>query len=74
MTVYMTEGAEWGDDFNSGDVMRPLWGTAKFTFPTCGAGTVELMANDEMKALGFSDMTTDLTRLAGFRYLMPDFR
>ncbi len=73
MVVYMTEGAMWGDDFNSGDVQRPLWGTAKFTFPTCGAGTVELMANDEMKALGFSDMTTQLTRLLDSGTSCPTF-
>jgi hypothetical protein len=73
MTVYMTEGAMWGDDFNSDDVMRPLWGTAKFTFPTCGSATVELMANDEMKALGFSDMTTDMTRLLDSGTSCPTF-
>jgi hypothetical protein len=63
MVVYMTEGAMWGPDFNPDDVARPLWGTATFTFPGCGGATVELMANDEMKAQGFTDTTTDLTRL-----------
>jgi len=73
MVVYMTEGAMWGDDFNSDDVVRPLWGTATFTFPTCGGGTVELLANDEMKALGFSDMTTQLTRLLDSGTSCPTF-
>ena len=73
MVVYMTEGAMWGDDFNEADVMRPLWGTAKFTFPTCGGGTVELMANDEMIALGFSDQTTQLTRLLDSGTSCPTF-
>ena len=63
MVVYMTEGAMWGPDFNPDDVARPLWGTATFTFPACAGATVELMANDEMKAQGFTDTTTDLTRL-----------
>jgi hypothetical protein len=63
MVVYMTEGAMWGADFNPDDVARPLWGTATYTFPSCGGATVELTANDDMKALGFTDMTTDLTRL-----------
>jgi hypothetical protein len=63
MVVYMTEGAMWGADFNPDDVARPLWGTATFTFPGCGGATVELRANDEAKAQGFTDMTTDLTRL-----------
>lgn len=73
MVVYMTEGAMWGDGFNSDDVNRPLWGTATFTFPTCGGGTVELLANDEMKALGFSDMTTQLTRLLDSETACPTF-
>ena len=73
MVVYMTEGAMWGDDFNSEDVMRPLWGTATFTFPTCGGGTVVLTANDEMKALGFSDQTTQLTRLLDSGTSCPTF-
>jgi hypothetical protein len=73
MTVYMTEGAMWGADFNSDDVTRVPWGTGTFTFPTCGGGTVELMANDEMKALGFSDMTTDLTRLLDSGTSCPTF-
>ena len=63
MVVYMTEGAMWGPDFNPDDVARPLWGTATFTFPGCGGATVELTANDEAKAMGFTDMTTDLARL-----------
>ena len=73
MVVYMTEGAMWGDDFNSDDVVRPLWGTATFTFPTCGGGTVVLTANDEMKALGFSDQTTQLTRLLDSGTSCPTF-
>jgi len=73
MVVYMTEGAMWGDDFNESDVMRPLWGTATFTFPTCGGGTVELKANDDMKALGFSDQTTQLTRLLDSGTSCPTF-
>ncbi|MFC1796484.1 hypothetical protein ACFL1V_05245 [Pseudomonadota bacterium] len=74
MVVYMTEGAMWGDDFNSGDVNRPLWGTATFTFPACGEGMVELRANDEMKALGYSDLTTGLTRVldSGIACPTPD--
>jgi hypothetical protein len=74
MVVYMTEGAMWGTDFNPDDVARPLWGTATFTFPGCGGGMVELRANDEMKAQGFTDTTTDLTRLleSGIACPTPD--
>jgi len=73
VVVYMTKDALWGDDFNSDDVTRVDWGTGTFTFPTCGGGTVALMANDDMKAQGFSDMTTDLTRLLDRGVSCPTF-
>jgi hypothetical protein len=71
--VYMTNGAVWGDDFNPDDVNRPLFGTGTVTFSTCGAGHVEITANAEMVALGFSDVTADLSRALTSGIACPTF-
>jgi len=42
LTMTIPEGGLWGDDFVPGNVTRPVWGIAKFTFTTCGAGHVLL--------------------------------
>jgi hypothetical protein len=60
--VFITNGAMWGADFVPADVVRTLWGTGTFSFPGCAAGTVSLMPNAEMMAMGYADLTYGLTR------------
>ena len=60
--VFVTEGAMWGDDFDPADVNRTAWGTGTFTFPSCTAGSVSLVPNAEMGAMGFTDLMYGLTR------------
>jgi hypothetical protein len=60
--VFITSGAMWGADFDPADVVRTLWGTGTFSFPGCVAGTVSLMPNAEMMAMGYADLTYGLTR------------
>jgi hypothetical protein len=60
--IYMPEGAQWGDDFESGDVDRVPWGTGSFEFPTCTLANVVLTPNQAMKDLGFTDQSYPLTR------------
>jgi len=62
VNVFITSGAMWGDDFDPADVVRTLWGTGTFSFPGCDAGTVALMPNAEMIAMGYMDLTYGLTR------------
>jgi len=73
VVVYRTDGAMWGADFDSGDVNRPLWGTGTFDFPTCGSGMVDLTANAEAIAAGFTDLATDLTRTLESGIACPTF-
>jgi len=63
VVVYTTDGAMWGDDFNPADVNRTPWGTGTLTFPSCGEGNVVLTPNAEMIALGFTELTTTITRV-----------
>ena len=60
--VLVTDGAMWGDDFLAEDVNRTVWGTATFTFTSCGAATVTLTPNADMIALGYTEQTFALTR------------
>jgi hypothetical protein len=62
VTVFITDGAMWGDDFNAADVVRTEWGTATFNFPTCTSGSVALVPNQAMIDAGYSDLAYDLTR------------
>jgi len=73
VVVYRTNGAMWGADFNSGDVNRPLWGTGTFNFPTCGGGMVDLQANEDAIAAGFTNLATDLTRTLDSGIACPTF-
>jgi hypothetical protein len=58
----MPEGGQWGDDFDPADVTATPWGTGVFTFSTCGTATVTLTPNAEMQALGFTELSYNLTR------------
>jgi hypothetical protein len=62
VNVFITDGAMWGDDFNSADVNNTAWGTGSFTFPTCTAGSVSLTPNQAMQDVGFTDLAYDLSR------------
>ena len=60
--VIIANGAMWGDDFDPADVVRTVWGTGTFTFPGCTSGSVSLVPNAEMMAMGFTEYTQNLTR------------
>ena len=62
VAVFITNGAMWGDAFDPADVNLLPWGTGTLSFPGCSAGTVSLAPNDDMKAIGFTDLTYGLTR------------
>jgi hypothetical protein len=62
VNVIITDGAKWGDDFDTADVNSTPWGTAMFDFPTCASGSVVLMPNQAMVDAGYSDVAIDLTR------------
>jgi len=63
VTVYTTDGAMWGADFNPADVNRTAWGTGTLTFPTCGEGNVVLTPDANAIALGYTELTTTITRV-----------
>ena len=62
INVYSTGGAMWGDDFDTADVTNTLWGTATFTFSSCGGATVTLTPTQAMIDMGFTAQTITLTR------------
>lgn len=62
VAVWTTNGAMWGDDFDSNDVNTTAWGTARFDFSSCQAGSVALMPNQAMMDLGFTAQSFALTR------------
>jgi len=62
VSVTITDGPAWGEDFDPALVNRTPWGTAEFTFPSCTGGTVILMPNADMQLLGYTDFGYDLQR------------
>ncbi len=62
INVYSTGGAMWGDDFDTADVINTLWGTATFTFSSCGGATVTLTPTQAMIDMGYTEQTITLTR------------
>jgi hypothetical protein len=60
--VFMPEGGQWGDDFDPDDVSATPWGSGVFSFPACGSGTVMLTPNAAMQAIGFTEVSFELTR------------
>jgi len=60
--VFITNGPIWGDAFDPADVNTVQWGTGTFTFPGCTSGSVSLVPNAEMMAMGFTEYSQDLTR------------
>jgi len=62
VNVFVTNGPMWGGDYDPADLNLIPWGTGTFTFPGCSAGSVSLMPNGDMQAIGFTDLMYDLTR------------
>lgn len=60
--VYITSGRMWGNDFDPNDGTTTQWGTGTFTFPTCTSGSVSLVPNANAQALGYSNLSYQLTR------------
>lgn len=57
MTV--TSGAQYGDAFDPGDVVRTNWGSATMTWGNCNTATLEL----QPIVSGYEDTMLDLTRI-----------
>jgi hypothetical protein len=62
VNVFITDGPMWGDAFDTADKNTMPWGTGTFTFPSCTSGSVSLVPNAEMMAMGFTEYAQDLTR------------
>jgi Cytochrome c3 len=62
VNVYITGGRMWGNDFDPADGATTLWGTGTFTFPSCTSGSVSLAPNANAQALGYSNLSYQLTR------------
>ena len=45
VSVFITEGARWGSDFNPSDVVRAPFGSGTFSFDTCTTGNVAILPN-----------------------------
>ena len=64
VTVYITEGGEWGDDFNPDTVNETVFGTGEFSATNCGAAHLVVTPNAEYEVLGYTPLEYDLERLA----------
>jgi len=62
VTVVITNGPAFGDNFDPNAVQRTVWGSGSFTFPTCTGGSFSLTPNQAMRDRGFTDIGYDLTR------------
>jgi hypothetical protein len=71
--VFMPAGGKWGDDFVSGDVTATPWGSGMFMFPTCGSGAFDIMPNQAMMDMGFTQLAYDLTRTLESGISCPTF-
>lgn len=62
VTVYITSGRKWGDDFDPNSGQTVEWGTGTFTFADCDSGNMSLTPNATSQAAGFTNLSYDLTR------------
>jgi len=60
--VFITDGPVWGDDYDPDDFTATPWGTGSFMFTSCTAGTMSLLPNPAMQAMGFTALAYDLRR------------
>jgi hypothetical protein len=61
--VFITDGGRWGDSFDPERVEESLWGTGTFTARSCDAIAMTLKPNSEYRALGYTDLAYEFTRL-----------
>jgi hypothetical protein len=62
VTVYITSGRVWGNDFDPASGETVEWGTGSFTFADCDSGSITLTPNATYVAAGFTELTYDITR------------
>lgn len=60
--VFITDGPAWGEDYDPADFAATPWGTGSFLFTGCTAGTMSLLPNSAMQALGYTALAYDLRR------------
>ncbi len=63
VTVYITDGANWGENFDPNDVNLTEWGAGRFAASDCDTMTFRLTPNEAMQAKGFTELSYDLERL-----------
>jgi hypothetical protein len=69
--VFITEGGQWGDNYDPALVIESQWGTGTesqwgtgtFTASSCDAMHMALMPNAEFQGMGYTDIAYDLIRL-----------
>ena len=57
----VTDGGVYGTDFDPLTVNHYPWGTGKFTFSSCYAGTAEIIPNEDFSA-EFEALTISMSR------------
>jgi len=60
--VFITDGPDWGEDYDPADFTATPWGSGSFMFTSCTAGTMSLLPNSAMQARGFTALAYDLKR------------
>ncbi|HLF30984.1 MAG TPA: hypothetical protein VI566_08150 [Xanthomonadales bacterium] len=63
VTVYITDDALWGDDFDPDDVDLEVWGSGLFVANSCGSISMSLAPNSTYQSRGFTDLEYDLVRV-----------
>jgi hypothetical protein len=61
--VFITEGSQWGDNYDPALVNESEWGTGTFTASSCEAMHMVLMPNAEFQGMGYTNLMYDLMRL-----------
>lgn len=62
VSVVITNGPAFGDNYDPEAVQRTPWGTGSFTFTTCSSGSFSLTPNQAMRDRGFTDIGYPLAR------------
>jgi hypothetical protein len=61
--VFITEGGQWGDNYDPALVTESQWGTGTFTASSCDAMHMALVPSAEFQAAGYTALMYDLMRL-----------
>jgi hypothetical protein len=61
--VFITDGGQWGDNFDPSQINETQWGTGTFKANSCDSMDMDLMPNAQYQSLGYTRLMYELVPL-----------